>query len=526
MPSFQTEKAGVYGTAANLFGNVAQEMPFIGGVLDGGRVPISSALPNWENLGKAALSEDWSAKKRLATAAKELGTTAAYTLLPFGGTQLKRIWEGLQMAKQKGSYTVDKDGNQLLQYPLPSGNEWALALQAAVFGKTSLSTGREWIENGFGTLSADQTAAYQAIVDLGADTEEAYDLLVEIRSAERSDTQTKGELQREILRASGLSDECIGIVYYDVLASENEVSVMDELLAMDADMGAAARVLMDIKDAESSNDKRSAILMSGLSEDAKIEIYRYAISDERDEDIKAFRDSGLSFDDFLTAQNAHASIKEQYEDEGDMATAFARWVNQQGYTANQKTVIREKLKYWQMVPANSNQYDKGIAAGLTDEQAYELAENLGDLKPEDGKTQVSNVQKWREAVDLAWNTDSQIRTLKAVMDDNTYRKVEYMWDYGVAPAAYVRAQEVKSQYDADGNGNLTNKEWQAVVDAISSDSVLLPGGDNTIFYMDTAQKAILWQMLTGAESSRNNPYSSEWGEKVIQAKAEWNAARG
>lgn len=98
-------------------------------------------------------------------------------------------------------------------------------------------------------------------------------------------------------------------------------------------------------------------------------------------------------------------------------------------------------------------------------------------------------------------------------------------EYGIAPAAYVRAQEIKLQYDADGNGSLTNKEWQAVVDAISSDNVVL-GGDNTIFYMTNPQRAVLWQMLTGNKSSKSNPYSREWGEKVVRKSEEWKAAEG
>lgn len=72
MPSFETEKKNAYDTVTETLGDVAEELPFIGGVLGGGRVPISSALPDWDNLLKTVTSDTWSTKKKLATAGKEL----------------------------------------------------------------------------------------------------------------------------------------------------------------------------------------------------------------------------------------------------------------------------------------------------------------------------------------------------------------------------------------------------------------------------------------------------------------------
>ena len=43
-PSWQVEKAGLYETAGNLGTAAAEELPFIGGLLGGGRLPIGSAI--------------------------------------------------------------------------------------------------------------------------------------------------------------------------------------------------------------------------------------------------------------------------------------------------------------------------------------------------------------------------------------------------------------------------------------------------------------------------------------------------
>ena len=42
---FTTQRQDVKQATSSLIGNVAQELPFVGGLMDGGRVPISSALP-------------------------------------------------------------------------------------------------------------------------------------------------------------------------------------------------------------------------------------------------------------------------------------------------------------------------------------------------------------------------------------------------------------------------------------------------------------------------------------------------
>lgn len=94
----------------NLGGKVVENTPFIGGLLGGGRVPISSALPDVENLVKAVGNSEWSAGKRLGTAARELAKPAVYMLPTFGGGQIKKVWEGLKMIAQGGSYTLDAKG--------------------------------------------------------------------------------------------------------------------------------------------------------------------------------------------------------------------------------------------------------------------------------------------------------------------------------------------------------------------------------------------------------------------------------
>ena len=68
--SLKTNRETLPDAIGNLGGNLADELPFLGGLLGGGRIPISSALPDAGNLINAATNSNWSAKKRLATAGK------------------------------------------------------------------------------------------------------------------------------------------------------------------------------------------------------------------------------------------------------------------------------------------------------------------------------------------------------------------------------------------------------------------------------------------------------------------------
>ena len=181
-PDFQTEKTGVYGAVSGLLGEAAEQTPFVGGLVGGGRIPISSALPDVENLGKAALYDKWSGEKRLSTAAKELSKPLLYIAPPFGGGQAKKVVEGIKAAAEGGSYSLNSDGEKLLQYPVYSdtpGDAARSIIQSSIFGKTSLPEAKEWINSEFDSYSAKETDQYLTLTDAGAPQREVIGYLDE-----------------------------------------------------------------------------------------------------------------------------------------------------------------------------------------------------------------------------------------------------------------------------------------------------------------------------------------------------------
>lgn len=198
-------------TAAERLGGLVEDIggniPFVGGVLfDGGRVPISSAIPNFANLGKAiipgAFGVEWSGDKRAQTAMKELAKPLTYLVPPFGGGAAKRAIEGFATVDAGGSYTYDNKGNRILQFPAYGQKPQDYA-RAMLFGKWSSEEAQEYIDNGFKGLSADETAVFdQMRHNMGLDARQAMDTILSLRryesvkDADGNVLQTEKEQQR------------------------------------------------------------------------------------------------------------------------------------------------------------------------------------------------------------------------------------------------------------------------------------------------------------------------------------------
>lgn len=517
---FTTEKLGTGEAMKNLASTALGELPFSSGLTllgietDGGRIPASSAVPDLTALWDAATQEGWSPEKRWKEAQDELNKLA-YIIPPFGGNQIQKVWKGIKAYREGGSYNVDAEGNDILQYPVYKDDPmeaFANAVRMMVMGKNALETAQDWVDSGFDSLSAQQTAVYQDMMEAGATGRESFNLLMELQDAEKTEDKTRAAVQRDILRESDVSDDAMAIAYYGLIASDSDCELMDSLTDMGADAGKVAKVLMDISDAGAlkgavaSCAKREAITNSALTEEEKIAIYREKVSESRDDDIEAFRAVGLDFDEFLKVQNQYATIDEQDANATAKATALSRWVDGQEYTDSQAATIKDCFVYFNQIPAASDRYDKLVDAGMDSDDAYDLTSVLNELQPEEGEDEVSNLQKWRASVDFSDDVEDQLTALFAVMTDAQFQKVEIANDLGVSPDAYVTFQETKTRFDSDGNGSYTNAEIEAAINGMTG-------------YYTTEQKAVLWQLGTGSNSARNNPYSRKVGQQVIDARA-------
>ncbi len=131
--------------------DLAGELPFVGGVFGGGRLPIQAAIPNTDDVLKN-IPDAFTSDKARKTLYKELSKPIFYIAMPFGGGQLKKTIEGAKMYSKKlptaGSYT-DSGNLRFTADKSPIGVGKAL-----LFGQYSSKEAQDYIESGYKTIKS------------------------------------------------------------------------------------------------------------------------------------------------------------------------------------------------------------------------------------------------------------------------------------------------------------------------------------------------------------------------------------
>lgn len=121
--------------ASNILQNLAQDIPFVGGLIGGGRLPISS------------LANPLNAIKGESTLGDETKKAIFYTMLPFGGGQLKKTLEGaslyLNNKEVKGSY------NKKGELKFEAKTDPLSVSKNLLFGKYFSEEAQDYISNGY-----------------------------------------------------------------------------------------------------------------------------------------------------------------------------------------------------------------------------------------------------------------------------------------------------------------------------------------------------------------------------------------
>ena len=184
---FKTEKGDFDEAAKEAALATANQVPGLSMLAEGGRLPVTAAIPNPAKLGSGVMAGIRAIggnpaegdKKALSDAGSELSKLLTYLVMPTGGSQLKKTVTGARDVQAGGRYGLDFEGNRVLNYPLytDDGNT-ARTLQALLFGSTATKPGREWIESDFTSgLDPEQTKTYDKVRQTGADQRTVYNLL-------------------------------------------------------------------------------------------------------------------------------------------------------------------------------------------------------------------------------------------------------------------------------------------------------------------------------------------------------------
>lgn len=191
-----TGKLPVSDAIQNAATSVAEEIPFVSGLVGGGRVPISSALPSSEAL--QLLNREVDKNKKWDIAKKELTKPMYYLGLPTAGGAVKKVNETIGLyGKNKGvQYSVQSDGSKKVQFA--SEPTVANIAKSAIFGKWSSKEAQEYIDSGFKGLSKKQTKAFDQLKGTGLKNKEATAMVNSVKEADpdKNDKYTQKEAKK------------------------------------------------------------------------------------------------------------------------------------------------------------------------------------------------------------------------------------------------------------------------------------------------------------------------------------------
>ena len=293
---FTKEKPGTYQAIKNLEGNIISEFPgtqaltilgvdeALGLDIDSGRIAVASAIPNLGNIEKALLAknEDMAPAKKAKTIGNELLKPGLYLATPFGGGQARKLIQGGVAAWKGGSYTVDNEGRDILQYPVYNGNaadrakSWA---QALLFGKTATEEAQSWVESGFKSLSAKETAAYQGMTEGGEDQRETYAFIQAARKLEKNYDKMM------LLKAYDISDEAKAEYYYQVLAGDTQKAEMEPMSTQER-IDYMNEKIQDAQDARQKQDLKDSVAAGTVTQEKAIQ--KILANDYAEDENKAY----------------------------------------------------------------------------------------------------------------------------------------------------------------------------------------------------------------------------------------------
>lgn len=510
--------------------DIASNIPFVSGPLGSlagagnSRLPIQSVIPSIANIATAQ-GED----ARSMAVIKELSKPVYGFLLPFGGLQAKKTVEGAATMFAGGSYSYDKKGEKILQFPTYGQKpaDWA---QALLFGKSSSDEARAWRESGYETLNAEETKVFDTLSKSADNDPEArkniYDAIVALHDVQ-SDTNENGQL----LNNEG--EKKRRMLFENDKLTQSQKTAIDREIIVNT-VGGSAADYSDRTSFEISTEVRKK--MQGAAHkaaDAGLAVSTFAKydntlkeliegTDENGEKLHTAdeargmvldairQDSSLTdgekqtLADYLLVSSMSEKARETWNDE------VKGKVNASDYVRFKSDVAAYEAEF----EGTGADHAANVAnilnsyTNLTDEQKSILMNTYNDT----AKNDVFHISSYEQA--LADNSyykslnDSEKSKLRAYCNEyeqaisagkelSGWKAKAYMAkEAGIQPGTYALFQTALSLINSDG-GNAKNEE---ITQAVK----LVPG-------LTDSQKAYLWQAAYGKESTKSNP----WGGATV-----------
>lgn len=412
--SLATERTDAATALANFGKEMGGQLPFVGGpVFDGGRLPMQSAIKD----------------------------PLAYLLLPFGGGQLSKFVKGVSAVAEGGVYGEDAEGNPTLKYPVERNVQDALT--AMVFGATSTKGGQDWIDRGFSRLTAKQTAAYAALLGGGVDAYDAFDVVMDIKGTEKTETQSANDIKREKISALDISDELKATLYSNLITDDYDEAI-DDMLRRSVDWDGIMGVVTNSKyGVERYNKLVDAGVSPGNAARITEALYSLEPEDGKKSVSQVQQYGAIDKLDGLTDEEKLAAI----------GTIMGTDATTESGNPSQYSKLTDAIESGLSLTDALEQRENGTlddylefySAGMKSDAAVDAAETL-DAMPEDAST----VERYLAIAEMPLSERDKDAALSAIMSDSAYEKYQAARSKGIDTYEYVAFLRAISDFSGDG----------------------------------------------------------------------------
>lgn len=406
------------------------------------------------------------------------------------GNQLRKSAKGLIAVLRSGEYT--KDGQ--LKYEVGGVGE---SIRAILLGSSNTRAGQEWIASGFDSLSKTETEAYKTLIDAGVSEKKARQYVERVAEAEKIADETHAQAEGRLIDGmSDLTKVQKAELYYDMVATDSQISGIDAAVDAGADIADAVETARAIRDASKKRDKLNALLASDMDTDAKEAMYLSmvatkvkdadgnVIGTEDDELLDTLYATGLDFDDFLDAKQMQSQLNaDESLSANQRASRFLAWTASQGYTNEQADVIGENFGFASGFRVKSETYQKIVDGGVTPDNAVKVTDALTGAS--------RSIDKINAIRSTGIIGDQLDRAIKAVLEDKAYEKYRIVIDANIPLSVYTWVLD-NADLDAEGekgHGSINNTERLAILQKLA---------------LSREELSALWLATGGSEKS--NPY--------------------
>lgn len=253
-----------------------------------------------------------------------------------------------------------------------------------------------------------------------------------------------------------------------------------------------------MQDYERMSTQKQNALMEALGENTRFD------------DVVDAYEAGLSPEQWYTAYDEYKALDaDSNASAAAKATDFAKWLDtESGFNERQQNLLEEQFGFYTHLRADTQRYDDLLASGFTPDKANAVYDAVSALEPEQGKTQVSDLQRYEAIVGLSGLTEQEkvnALTEYEAAGSGDKQKFKTAAGYGISPDEFVDFLALKDTGEYDYNYEGSGTHYYSADETTDLVNAFLE------MYPDTTRKeaAVLWAM-TSTGSTSGNPFGQAY----------------